>query len=236
MTSKPSRKLMRVLDGEAVWPQPIWLMRQAGRYLPEYKETRGHAGGFLQLCYTPEFRRGGHAPAHPPLRVRRLDPVFGHPRGAALRWARTSWFEEGEGPRLDPIATRDDVARLGEAKDPLEHLAPVFETVRPPARRAPRGDDTARLLRRALDAGELHDRRALLARAGAPAARRLSRPGLPDGADREAGRDLGSLPRRPDRRRRGTRCSCSESMGTSLPPGLRRRLLPRPAAVGSWRG
>jgi len=55
MTSKPSRKLMRVLDGEAVWPQPIWLMRQAGRYLPEYKETRGHAGGFLQLCYTPDF-------------------------------------------------------------------------------------------------------------------------------------------------------------------------------------
>ena len=43
------KKLLKVLRGETVTPPPIWLMRQAGRYLPEYKETRAHAGGFLDL-------------------------------------------------------------------------------------------------------------------------------------------------------------------------------------------
>ena len=50
-----SRKVLRVLDGETVFPPPVWLMRQAGRYLPEYRETRKRAGGFLDLCYTPDL-------------------------------------------------------------------------------------------------------------------------------------------------------------------------------------
>lgn len=129
MTSVPSRKLMRVLDGEAVWPQPIWLMRQAGRYLPEYKETRGHAGGFLQLCYTPDF---AVEVTLQPIRRFGFDAsiLFSDILVVPHALGQHVWFEEGEGPRLDPIATRDDVARLGEATDPLEHLAPVFETVR----------------------------------------------------------------------------------------------------------
>ncbi|MBR7512616.1 uroporphyrinogen decarboxylase, partial [Mycobacterium tuberculosis] len=49
------RKILRVLAGERLWPPPIWIMRQAGRYLPEYRAVRAKAGSFLTLCYTPEL-------------------------------------------------------------------------------------------------------------------------------------------------------------------------------------
>src|SRR5918995_7164065 len=51
----PPKSLLRVLDGEPVWPPPIWLMRQAGRYLPEYRAIRAGAGSFLDLCYSPKL-------------------------------------------------------------------------------------------------------------------------------------------------------------------------------------
>ena len=55
MNEKDCPLLLRTLSGETTERPPIWIMRQAGRYLPEYREVRAQAGGFLELCYTPEL-------------------------------------------------------------------------------------------------------------------------------------------------------------------------------------
>ncbi|AWN34949.1 uroporphyrinogen decarboxylase [Methylobacterium radiodurans] len=124
------RKLMRVLAGEAVSPAPAWMMRQAGRYLPEYRATRAEAGSFLDLCYSPDF---AVEVTLQPIRRFGFDAailfsdilVVPHALGQDVR------FVEGEGPRLDPMAGRAEFDRLKRADDPsvFGHLAPVFETV-----------------------------------------------------------------------------------------------------------
>ncbi len=120
-------RFLRTLAGEALTPPPIWLMRQAGRYLPEYRELRARAGGFLDLCYTPEFAT---EVTLQPIRRFDLDAailfsdilVVPHALGRDVR------FVEGEGPRLDSMTSLADVHRLKEAID-LDFLAPVYETV-----------------------------------------------------------------------------------------------------------
>ncbi|PDS98661.1 uroporphyrinogen decarboxylase [Rhizobium sp. S9] len=121
------RKIMRVLDGESVFPPPLWLMRQAGRYLPEYRETRAKAGSFLDLCYTPD-----HA-----VEVT-LQPIRRYGFDAAILFSdilvipdamkRNVRFTEGHGPEMDPI----DEAGIGRlnANDVVDYLRPVLETVR----------------------------------------------------------------------------------------------------------
>ncbi len=109
MATQP--KLVRTLRGEALSPPPMWLMRQAGRYLPEYRAVRAEAGGFLSLVYDPvkaaevtlqPIRRYGFDAA-----ILFSDIlVVPHALGQDLR------FAEGEGPRLEPIATSRDLARL----------------------------------------------------------------------------------------------------------------------------
>ncbi|MEA1831142.1 uroporphyrinogen decarboxylase [Methylobacterium durans] len=124
------RKVLRVLSGEALSPPPAWMMRQAGRYLPEYRATRAQAGSFLDLCYSPDFavevtlqpiRRFGFEAS-----ILFSDIlVVPHALGQDVR------FVEGEGPRLDPLHGRAEFERLRAAEDPavFDHLAPVFETV-----------------------------------------------------------------------------------------------------------
>jgi uroporphyrinogen decarboxylase len=119
--------MLRVLDGEAVWPLPIWIMRQAGRYLPEYRATRAEAGSFLDLCYNP--RLATEATLQP---IRRFGfdaailfsdiLVIPHALGQAVS------FAEGEGPRLDPVTSMGDLTRLADGL-PLQRLDPVFETL-----------------------------------------------------------------------------------------------------------
>jgi len=117
---------MQVLASEALNPPPLWIMRQAGRYLPEYKETRKQAGSFLDLCFTPEL--AAEVTLQP---IRRFDfdaailfsdiLVVPHVLGQKVA------FEEGQGPSLDPIG--DDIDRLDLAA--LEYqLVPIYETVR----------------------------------------------------------------------------------------------------------
>lgn len=120
-------KFLDVLKGKTVFPPPIWMMRQAGRYLPEYRETRKQAGGFLDLCYDPDLavevtlqpiRRFGFDAA-----VLFSDIlVVPHALGRDLR------FEEGAGPLMTPILERDIDGLDGSSFH--ERLAPVYEAVR----------------------------------------------------------------------------------------------------------
>jgi len=121
------RKIVEVLKGQTLTPPPVWLMRQAGRYLPEYRETRATAGSFLDLCYTPDLA----------VEVT-LQPIRRYGFDAAILFSdilvipdalkRNVRFVQGEGPQMDPIDTAGIQALDGEGV--LAHLAPVMETVR----------------------------------------------------------------------------------------------------------
>lgn len=116
-----------MLEGQTVSPPPIWLMRQAGRYLPEYRETRAEAGSFLDLCYSPT-----HA-----VEVT-LQPIRRYGFDAAILFSdilvipdalkRNVRFVQGEGPQMDPL----DVAEIAKLNPDgvVDYLAPVIETVR----------------------------------------------------------------------------------------------------------
>lgn len=118
---------MRVLDGESLSPPPLWLMRQAGRYLPEYRETRAKAGSFLDLCYTPDYA----------VEVT-LQPIRRYGFDAAILFSdilvipdamkRNVRFTEGHGPEMDPI-DEAGIARL-KGEEVVAYLRPVLETVR----------------------------------------------------------------------------------------------------------
>ena len=130
MAQRVEKKLLRVLRGEPAAVPPVWLMRQAGRYLPEYRELRARAGSFLDLCFTPEL---AEEVTLQPIRRFGFDAAIlfadillvPHALGQKLS------FVEGEGPGLEPvIAGGADVAKLRPADEIDETLGPVYETVR----------------------------------------------------------------------------------------------------------
>lgn len=125
---KPADKLLiRALNGNALKHPPIWLMRQAGRYLPEYREVRARAGSFLDLCYNPALAT---EVTLQPIRRFAFDAaiLFSDILVVADALGQKIGFEEGRGPVLDPLKDGKDLAKLGLTGF-HRHLAPVYETV-----------------------------------------------------------------------------------------------------------
>jgi uroporphyrinogen decarboxylase len=122
------RAMIRVLKGERLDPPPVWIMRQAGRYLPEYRRIRTQAKTFLDFCYTPDLATEA---VLQPLRRFDLDAaiLFSDILVVPDALGRKVWFVEGEGPRLEPLHTAADWS-LDPPEAVVERLAPVYETVR----------------------------------------------------------------------------------------------------------
>ncbi|MCU9847289.1 uroporphyrinogen decarboxylase [Defluviimonas sp. WL0024] len=132
-----TKTILRALAGETLPVPPVWMMRQAGRYLPEYRETRAKAGDFLSLCYNPDLAA---EVTLQPLRRYGFDAAILFADILLLPQALGSdlWFETGEGPRLSTITGPADLARLKDRDAIHETLAPVYETVRILSRELPK--------------------------------------------------------------------------------------------------
>jgi len=128
MNTEPKKLLLAALAGETLSRPPIWLMRQAGRYLAEYRAVRAKAGSFLKLCYTPELAAEVT-----------LQPIRRFGFDASILFAdilllpnamgQKLDYREGEGPVLEPIRSLEALKALGEP-DIHATLSPVYETVR----------------------------------------------------------------------------------------------------------
>ena len=108
---KDTKRLVQALNGARQVPPPVWLMRQAGRYLPEYRELRRQAADFLAFCLTPDLALEATLQ---PIRRYGLDAaiLFSDIMVVPYAMGQKVWFAEGEGPRLEPVSGEPDLARL----------------------------------------------------------------------------------------------------------------------------
>lgn len=131
------KTILRALAGETLDTPPIWMMRQAGRYLPEYRATREKAGDFLSLCYNSEL--AAEVTLQP---LRRFDfdaaILFADILLIPQALGADLWFVTGEGPRLSTITTQAQVDALKPVEAIHETLNPIYETVRILSRELPR--------------------------------------------------------------------------------------------------
>ena len=123
-----TKKILRVLNGEAIWPPPVWLMRQAGRFLPEYRAVRAQTTGFMDLCTNPELAA---EVTLQPVRRFGMDAAILFSDILVLPWAlgQDLRFAEGEGPILPPIRDAAGVEALNPA-GVRAAIRPILETVR----------------------------------------------------------------------------------------------------------
>jgi uroporphyrinogen decarboxylase len=123
-----TKPFLDVLNGQRQATPPVWMMRQAGRYLPEYRATRQKAGGFLDLCFNPELAA---EVTLQPIRRFGFDAaiIFSDILVIPYALGRSVRFEVGEGPRLEPLDTPDKIKSLARDGD-FTKLEPVFEALR----------------------------------------------------------------------------------------------------------
>ena len=121
------KRLLNVLAGIAQTPPPIWLMRQAGRYLPEYREIRAQTAGFLELCYDPVL---ACEITLQPVRRFALDAaiIFSDILVVPHALGQEVWFIEGEGPKLSPLKSETDLQDLDISRA-TDQLSSVYEAV-----------------------------------------------------------------------------------------------------------
>ncbi len=160
-----TKPLLRVLNRERQAVPPVWMMRQAGRYLPEYRAVREKAGGFLDLCFNPAFAADVTLQ---PVRRFGFDAaiLFSDILVIPLALGRKLWFVEGEGPRLEPLADAKAAKLLRQEVD-QKQLSPIYETVRRVKSELGRANDIDWLLWRTVDCCDLHGRRPRDPRSGA---------------------------------------------------------------------
>lgn len=120
------KKILRVLNGETIFPPPLWLMRQAGRYLPEYRELRKQAGSFLRLCQNPKLAA---EITMQPIRRFGFDAAILFSDILIIPYAlgRDLHFIEGKGPVMTPLRPQD-IDQL-DVKNSVSACDFVFETV-----------------------------------------------------------------------------------------------------------
>lgn len=126
MKEDGKNRLLAVLEGKAVWPPPIWLMRQAGRYLPEYRALRAKAGSFWTMCMDPEMAA-----------EITLQPIARFGFDAAILFSdilvvpyalgRTVMFEENVGPSMEPVWGIEGLERRKDVWG--QKLAPAYEAL-----------------------------------------------------------------------------------------------------------
>src|ERR1700712_1598825 len=124
----PMKSLLRTGGGGAVWPPPIWLMRQAGRYLPEYRAIRAGVKDFVALCTTPALAA---EVTLQPIRRYGFDAAILFSDILMLPWALGHGlkFKDGEGPVLPKLRDEAGVAALDPSRV-ATRVAPIMETVR----------------------------------------------------------------------------------------------------------
>ncbi len=123
------KTILKALAGETQDVPPIWMMRQAGRYLPEYRATRAEAGDFLSLCYNSDLAT---EVTLQPIRRYGLDAsiLFADILLLPQALGADLWFVTGEGPRLSTITSEAELNQLKPTSDIHETLAPIYQTVR----------------------------------------------------------------------------------------------------------